>query len=237
MASTQLQITTADGICPAFSFGDQALPGVLLFIDGIGMRPAMHEIAERVSAAGFHVLMPDLFYRMGEYTAPEPAKLFSDPEVRTAWFGKAFGAASQEKCMSDTKSFLAYFGDRKIGTTGYCMGGRMSFSAAGNYPDRIAASAAYHPGNLVTQKPDSPHLLAPKIQASIYIAGAKEDSTFSDADKQTLEAALTAAKVDHVIETYPAMHGWVPSDTPVHDKAQAERHFQTMIALFKKSLT
>ncbi|MBA3460068.1 MAG: dienelactone hydrolase family protein [Deltaproteobacteria bacterium] len=234
---TQLQITTDDGTCPAFSFGDRALPGVLLYIDGIGMRPAMHEIAERVAAAGFHVLMPDLFYRMGAYTAPEPAKLFSDEELRTAWFGKAFAAASQEKCMRDTKAFLAHFGDRRIGTTGYCMGGRMSLVAAGTYPDRIAASAAYHPGNVVTEKPDSPHLLAPKIKASIYVGGAKEDSTFSDEHKRTLESALTAANVDHQIETYPAMHGWVPSDTPVHDPAQAERHFETMIALFKKSLT
>jgi carboxymethylenebutenolidase len=139
--------------------------------------------------------------------------------------------------MSDTKAFLAYFGDRKIGTTGYCMGGLMSLLAAGTYPDRIACAAAYHPGGVVTDKPDSPHLLAPKIKARVYVAGAKEDSTFTAEQQATLDQALTDAKVDHVVETIPAMHGWVPSDTPIHDPVQAEHHYETMLALFKKSLT
>jgi carboxymethylenebutenolidase len=234
--SNRIDIATEDGTCPAFTFGDQARPGVLLYIDGIGMRPAMHELGNRLGAAGYHVLMPDLFYRAGAYTAPDPAKLFSDPEVRNAWFAKAFANASVDKIMRDTKAFLAFFGTKKIGMTGYCMGGRMSVTAAGTYPDRIAAAAAYHPGGLVTDKDDSPHLLAPKIKAEIYIAGAIEDANFTDAHKETLDKALTDAGVTHTIETYPARHGWVPSDTPVHDAACAERHWDTLLALLKRTL-
>lgn len=237
MATTQLEITTDDGTCRAFSYGDQAQPGVLLYIDAIGMRPAMEQIAERIAAAGYHVLMPDLFYRLGEYTAPDPKALFSDPAVGNAWWGKAFAAASADKCMRDTRAFLAQFGERRIGVVGYCMGGKMAVIAAGTYPDRIACAAAYHPGGLVSDAADSPHLLAPNIKGRIYVAGAKDDGSFTAEQQATLDTALTDAKVNHVVETIPAKHGWVPSDTPVHDPAQAERHFETMLALFKKSLT
>src|SRR5690349_14408600 len=88
MPATRIEIKTADGVAPAFEFGAPSSPKVLMLIDGLGMRPAMHEIAERIAAAGFRVLMPDLFYRMGAYTSPDPTKLFTDPEVRAAWWGK-----------------------------------------------------------------------------------------------------------------------------------------------------
>src|SRR4051812_10679151 len=167
----QISIKTDDGICPAYEFGSG--PSVLFYIDGIGMRPAMHAIGERLGAAGYRVLMPDLFWRMGAYTAPEPAKLFSDPAVRADWFKRAMGAASVELIMRDTKAYLAEL-TGKVGVTGYCMGGRMALSAAGTYPDRIAAAAAYHPGNVANDAPDSPHLLASKIKARVYVAGASD---------------------------------------------------------------
>jgi carboxymethylenebutenolidase len=148
--------------------------------------------------------------------------------------------ASLEKLLRDTAAFLAHFAGEadvrpgKIGVTGYCMGGRLALCAAGHFPDRFAAAAAYHPGGLVTDAPDSPHLLAPKIRARVYVGGASEDQNFTDAQKQKLEEALTSAGVDHVLETYPARHGWVPSDTPVHDPAAAERHWQTLFALLER---
>ena len=229
----QISIKTDDGVAPAYEFGSG--PSVLFFIDGIGMRPAMHELGERLGKAGYHVLMPDVFYRVGEYTAPEPKALFSDPAVGQAWFQKVFAHASADKVMRDCKAYLAHL-PGKVATTGYCMGGRLSMVAAATFPDRIVGAAAYHPGGLATDEPTSPHLLASKIKAKLYIGGAKEDKNFDDAQQKRLIKALDDAHVDYKLEIYDAFHGWVPSDTPIHDKAQAERHFQTMLALFDSVL-
>ena len=164
MSATQIEIRTQDGLCPAYVYGDRSAPSVLVYIDGIGMRPAMREIAERIAAGGYHVLLPDMFYRMGAYTAPEPKALFTDPEVRNAWFAKAMAAANTPNAMRDTLAFLDYL-PGPVAVAGYCMGGRMAIVAAGTYPDRFVAAAAYHPGGLVSDAADSPHLLAPKIKA------------------------------------------------------------------------
>jgi carboxymethylenebutenolidase len=112
----------------------------------------------------------------------------------------------------------------------------MSITAAGTYPDRIVAAASYHGSRLATDAPDSPHLLAPKMRARVYVAGAIEDASFPDEMKARLEAALTEAGVEHTVETYPAKHGWVLRDTPVHDAAASERHWQTLLALFDAKL-
>ena len=144
--------------------------------------------------------------------------------------------------MSDTRAFFDYLAAQPdvkpgpIGTTGYCMGGLMSLTAAGTYPDRIVATASYHGGRLATDAPDSPHLLAPKIKSRVYVAGAIEDQSFPDDMKERLEEALTRAGVDHEIETYQAKHGWVFRDTPVYDAAAAERHWQTLIEVLEATL-
>src|SRR5579862_9814034 len=122
-----LTIQTADGACPSHVYrpdGTGPWPGVLFFIDGIGMRPAMHEMAARLAAAGYYVLMPDLFWRAGEYTAPDPKKLFSDPAVRTEWFQKVFSHAQPPMIMKDTRAFLdhlegsAHVSPKRVGITG-----------------------------------------------------------------------------------------------------------------------
>lgn len=236
MTATRIEIATDDGLCPTLLFGDPAAPNVLMYMDGIGMRPALHAVAERLASAGFHVMLPDMFYRIGTYTPPDPAKLFGDPAVRAEWFQRVSPHMSPAKAMHDTRVFLSHLPAAKIATTGYCMGGRMSLTAAATYPERIVAAAAYHPGGLATDAPDSPHLLAAAIRARVYIGGASEDPNFSDEQKQRLAAALTAARVDHTIETYPAKHGWVLSDTPVYDPAAADRHFETLIALLRATL-
>jgi carboxymethylenebutenolidase len=206
-----------------------------MLMDGIGMRPAMHEIAARIAGAGYRVLMPDLFYRLGEYTAPDPATLFSDPAVRAAWFAR-HAKTSPAALVRDIASYLDHLGSAKVGVTGYCMGGRLAMMAAATYPDRIAAAAAYHPGGLVSDAPDSPHLAFPRIRARVYIGAAMEDPSFTDAQRETVKETLTAAGVDHVVELYQARHGWVPSDTPVHDEAAAARHWETLLALFESTL-
>jgi carboxymethylenebutenolidase len=229
----QIAIRTADGRCPAYDAGTG--PGVLLLIDGIGMRPAMQTMAERLASAGYRVLMPDLFYRLGAYTAYEPAKLFGDPDIRTEWFKRVSAIATPELILRDIEAYLGELAG-PVGVTGYCMGGRLAIAAAGTYPDRIVAAAAYHPGNVATDAPDSAHLLAPKIKAEVYVGAASDDATFPIEQQQRLTAAFDAARVRYQLEVYPAKHGWVPSDTPVHDPAAAEKHWQTLEALLARVL-
>jgi carboxymethylenebutenolidase len=185
-------------------------PAVLVFMDGIGIRPAMLAVGERLAAHGYFVLLPDLFYRSGPYQPMDAHTVFAVPEQRRVLMEKFFALATPANVMSDTGAFLAWLAAQPdvrpgpTGTTGYCLGGFMSFTAAGTFPDRIAATASYHPSRLATDAPDSPHLLAPRIRARVYVAGAIEDQSFPDDMKQRLERALTEAGVDHTIETYPA---------------------------------
>lgn len=244
MARTPVEIATEDGACPASVFRPEGegsrgpWPAVLVYMDGIGIRPALFELGERIAQLGYFVLLPDLFYRQGPYTAPEPAKLFTDPAVRAAWMTKHIATTTQANIMRDTRAFLDFLAAQpdveqpRVGTTGYCMGGALSLAAAGFFPERVAVAASFHGARLATDDPTSPHLLAPKMKARVYVAGAIEDAGFTDEMKQRLDEALTAAGVQHVVETYPARHGWVPSDTPVHDPVQAQRHYDALATLF-----
>lgn len=245
MGMTKIEISTKDGACPGYVFrptGNGPWPGVLAYMDGIGIRPAMLEVAERLATHGYVVLMPDLFWRAGPYAPMNAKTVFSDPEQRKTLFEKFFAVATQAQVMRDTEAFLdwlaqdSHVAPGKVGTTGYCMGGLMSLTAAGTYPDRIAATASYHGGRLATDAPESPHRLATKITSRVYVAGAIEDASFDDAAKARLEEALTQAGVRHRIETYPARHGWVLRDMQVYDADAAERHWQTLIALFDGEL-
>ena len=242
---SNIEIKTQDGTCPSYVYrpaGSGPWPAVLVFMDGIGIRPAMLEVGERLATLGHFVLLPDLFYRSGPYEPMNPHTVFTDPDQRKVLMEKFFALATQANIMADTRAFLDYLAaepDVKpggIGTTGYCMGGLMSLTAAGTYPDRIVATASYHGGRLATDAPASPHLLAPKMRSRVYVAGAIEDASFPDEMKARLEDALTKAGVDHTIETYPAKHGWVLRDTPVYDAACAERHWQTLGALLAAKL-
>jgi len=241
----KIAIKTRDGICPSYVYRPAAggpWPAVLVFMDGLAIRPAMLEIGERLAPHGFYVLLPDLFYRSGPYEPMDPHKVFADPAQRKILMEKFFAPATPANIMADTGYFLDYIAAQPdvqpggIGTTGYCMGGLMSLTAAGTYPDRILATASYHGGRLATDAPDSPHLLAPKIKSRVYIAGAIEDQSFPDPMKERLEQALTTAGVDHKIETYQARHGWVFRDTPVYDAAASERHWQTLLTLLDATL-
>jgi carboxymethylenebutenolidase len=238
-------IETRDGTCPGHVYrpaGTGPWPAVLVFMDGIGIREAMLEVGERLATHGYFVLLPDLFYRSGPYPPMNAKTVFTDPAQRKVLMEKFFAHASQANLMSDTRAFLEFLSAQPdvkpggIGTTGYCMGGTASLSAAGTYPDRIVATASYHGGRLASDAADSPHLLAPRMKARVYVAGAIEDASFPDDMKARLEDALTTAQVDHLIETYPARHGWVLRDTPAHDAAACERHWVTLLDLMDSSL-
>ena len=166
----QIEIATKDGTCRSFAYrptGRGPWPAVLVYMDGLGIRPAMLELGERLATLGYFVLLPDLFYRSGPYEPMDPHTVFSDPEKRKVLMEKYFALATQANVMSDTRAFLDYLHAQPdvkpgpIATTGYCMGGLMSLTAAGTYPDEIVATASYHGGRLATDDPHSPHLLAP----------------------------------------------------------------------------
>ena len=244
MQYNALEIETRDGRCPAHVFhpsGSGPWPAVLVYMDGIGMRRALLDIAARIASAGYYVLLPDLYYRVG-YKGEHGVAVFSDPVARADLMTRIMPSASAPNIMRDTEAFLAHFDAQPsvrhepIGITGYCLGGRLALHAAGHFGDRIAASASYHPAGLATDAPDSPHRRADDIAAAVYVAGAIEDQGFDDAQKERLVRALTDAGVDNTVETYPARHGWVPSDTPTHDPVEAEHHWDTLLALFSRTL-
>ena len=245
MSETKTRIRTKDGVVDAYVShpdGSDSWPAVLVFMDGLGWRPAFFEIADRLASNGYYVLLPNMFWRSGAFEPFDPKTVFAGgPEMER--LRKIISAVTDENAMRDTEAFLDFLATcpqvrdaRKVACTGYCMGGRLSLSAAGHFPDRLAAAASYHGGGLATDSPDSPHRLAPAIKARVYIGAAIEDRGFDDAQKQRLEQALTDAGVEHTIETYQARHGWVPRDTPVHDPVATERHWQTLLELLERTM-
>ncbi len=241
MPHETIEVRTTDGICPTHLFQPDKTgrhPGVVMFMDGLGMRPALFDMAARIADGGYCVALPDLYYRSG-YVVRDTAALFTDPATRADWNARVLPTLSVANIMRDMPALLALLDAQAtvstgtIATTGYCLGGKLSLAAAGHFPERVAAAASYHGGQLATDATDSPHLLAPAMKARIYVGGATNDSSFDDAQKARLEAALTEARVDHTVETYNARHGWVPADTAAHDPIAAERHWTTLFALLK----
>ena len=240
-----INIATRDGRCPCHVYrpaGAGPWPAVLVFMDGVGIRPALFELGERLAGHGYFVLLPDLYYRSGPYQPMDARAIFGDPALRKMLADKFRVHTTLSNVMSDAGAFLDALAAQpdvkpgRIGVTGYCMGGSMALAAAGTYPERIAAAASFHGGGLATDAPDSPHRLAPRIRATVYVAGAIEDPSFPDDMKQRLEEALTNAGVDHTLETYPARHGWVFRDTPVYDAAASERHWRALVELLDSAL-
>jgi carboxymethylenebutenolidase len=241
----QAGISTHDGMCPAHVFTPQGRgpwPAVIFCMDGFGIRPTLFDMAARLADGGYLVLLPDLFYRAGRYGPLDPAEIFASGDVMGR-IGHLFGSTDNRKAARDAGAFIAYLDGRDdvagpaIGTTGYCMGGGISLSIAGTYPDRIAAAASFHGGNLATDADTSPHLLAPAIKARIYVAGADRDDFYPPEMAARLEEALTQAGVDHRCEIYPgALHGFTMADFPVFDEAAAERHWSELLALFGTTL-
>jgi carboxymethylenebutenolidase len=245
MSRTSIDIRTADGVCPASLFGSAGngpCPGVIIYMDGPGIRPVLFEMGERLASHGYLVLLPDLFYRAGPYAPVDVKTLFSDPQKRAA-HGRLVTSTSNTKAAADTRAFLECLDARpemrggKIGVTGYCMGGGMVLTVAATYPERIGAAASFHGGGLATDADDSPHKLAAKIKARVLVAGADHDQRFPPEQAEKLDATLTAARVDHRVEIWAgAAHGWTMKDIPIYNEAAAERHWHEMLALFDQTL-
>jgi carboxymethylenebutenolidase len=241
-------IKTPDGQCPTRVFTPEKAgkyPAVIFFMDGLGIRPTLFEMAQWLADGGYVVLLPDMFYRAGPYDPMNPKEIFASGEGVRNKIGHLFSSISNTKAASDAGTFLAYLDTRsdiagsKVGTTGYCMGGGMSLTTAGTYPDRIAAAASYHGGNLATDDEASPHLLAPKMKGRIYVAGADQDQSYPVEMEKRLDKALSDAGVDHHCEIYPgALHGWTMKDFPetIYNEAAAERHWKSLFDLYGAKL-
>ena len=245
MSHEQLSIRTRDGDCPAHVFtpeGSGPWPAVIFYMDGLGIRPTLFQMGQRLADSGYVVLLPDLFYRAGPYAPLEPKAVFATGDVMKA-IGHLFHTTNNRRAAEDSEAFIAYLDTRgdiagkKIGTTGYCMGGAVSLTAAGTYPDRIAAAASFHGGNLATDSDLSPHLLAPRMKGRVYVAGADKDNSYPLAMAERLEKALSDAGADHRCEIYPgALHGWTMADFPIYNEPAAERHWRELLALFASTL-
>jgi carboxymethylenebutenolidase len=245
MTYQHVSICTKDGECPTHVFtpaGSGSWPAVIFYMDGLGIRPALLSMATRLADGGYFVLLPDLFYRAGRYEPLNPATLFASGKVREAT-AELMRSTDNRRAAQDTIAFIAYIDGRRdvagktIGTTGYCMGGAISLTIAGTYPDRIAAAASFHGGNLATDSHDSPHLLAPAIKARVYVAGAVDDRSYPPEMAERLTKAFSDAKVRSRCEIYSgALHGWTMKDFPVYSEVAAERHWSELLHLFDREL-
>jgi len=246
MSMTQVAIPTPDGDARAYFFlpdGAGPWPAVIFYMDGPAIRPALFQMCERLAGAGYAVVLPDMFWRAGPYEPIDIKAVFGDEAARREIFGKLMASTDPERAMRDTGAVLAWLATRpevkgeKVGCTGYCMGAGLALRAAGTYPERIAAAAGFHGGRLATDAPDSPHLLAPRIAARVYVGGADEDAGFPPDQADRLREALDAAGVENTIEIYAgARHGYAPPDMPVYNEAAAERHWRALLSLLGETL-
>jgi carboxymethylenebutenolidase len=244
MPSVSATVTTPDGTCPVTLHtpdGSGPWPGVVMYVDAGGVRDAMHDMAQHLADHGYAVLLPDVYYRHGDWEPFDMRTAFSDPEQRTRLMTMV-GSVTPDMIASDAGAFFDFLDSRpevtgsRYGIFGYCMGGRTAVIVAGRQPDRVAAAGSFHGGGLVTDDPNSPHLLADKMKATVYVAGAENDGSFTSEHAETLDKALTAAGVEHMVEFYPAGHGFAVPDNPPYDKSAADRHWAALERLFGASL-
>ncbi|GAA1398162.1 dienelactone hydrolase family protein [Pseudonocardia kongjuensis] len=244
MPRTDLTIATPDGDAPASLHtpdGDGPWPGVILYVDAGGVRRAMHDMAAHLAALGFAVLLPDVYHRHGDWAPFDMSTVFADDAERERLMGMV-GSLEPRLVAVDAEAWVTALLDRpevagpRIGVTGYCMGGVMSLRTAGTQPERVAAAASFHAGNVATDDPASVHRLADRIRATVYVAGAENDRGFPDEQRARLEAALGDAGVEHTVEIYPAAHGFAVADTPAHDAAAEQRHWEALHRLLAAHL-
>lgn len=221
-------------------------PGVLLFMDAIGLRPEIARIADRIASWGYVVLAPHVFYREGTAAEIAPKEDLREPGAREAHFGLVgpmVARLTSDKAVADNAAYLAALRDLDgvedgpIGVTGYCMGARLAVRAAGRHPEDVAAVGGFHGGRLVTDDADSPHRELASSRAAYVFGHADNDGSMPPEQVAALGEALTAAGLVHTNEIYPGSpHGYTMSDTSMYDEAGAERHFTELEALLARTL-
>jgi carboxymethylenebutenolidase len=241
----EVEIKTPDGVCDAYIVhpAKGRHPAVLIWPDIFGLRPAFRQMGKRLAESGYTVLVINPFYRTKKApTAPDHPD-FSDPATRAALMQLA-GTLSPATALTDASAFVGYLDahpavdkNKKMGTTGYCMGGPFVFRTAAAFPERVGAAATFHGGGLATDKPESPSLLIPKMKAHFLIAIAENDDASQPDVKNILKDAFAKAKLPAEIEVYAGTkHGWCPPDSQVYNPDQAEKAWSRMMVLFKSTL-
>lgn len=243
MQSREIDVATSDGEMSAYEVipdGEGRRAAIVFFMDGLGYRAGLKTMAERLAGHGYHVILPDLYHRVGKHVHFDPA-VMTQPE-KVAEMRKLIGNLTTDMLLGDVAACLDVLASRedvdadRVGAVGYCMGGRAAFIAATRFADRLRATASIHPGGIVTADPASPHLFADAAKARMYFGIAKDDRSFTKEQAETLGQTLTALGKRFEIEHYQAAHGWAVIDTPVYDAAEAERHWKAILALFAEEL-
>ena len=245
LAESEVDIKTPDGTADAYFVHPArgAHPGVLMWPDIFGLRPAFRQMGRRLAESGYSVLVVNPFYRSRRApTAPEHAD-FEDPATRAALTALR-EVLIPERVLVDARAFVAWLDGqpsvdrkRRMAAMGFCMSGPFTMRAAAELPGRIGAGASFHGGGLVTDKPDSPHLLVPKMKARYLIAIAESDDQRQPEAKTVLREAFAKAKLPAEIEVYPGtIHGWCPIDAKVYNREQAEKAWSRMLALLRTAL-
>jgi carboxymethylenebutenolidase len=252
VVENDVQIKTPDGTCDAAFIHPKtgSHPGVLIWTDIFGLRPSFREMGRRLAAEGYSVLVPNPFYRKAKAPVVEDVSKFNFQTDMAKMQPLTASINEPGAIERDAVAYVAFLDaqkqvnkSKKIGTQGYCMGGPLVFKTAATVPNRIGAAATFHGGGLVTDKPDSPHLLAPKIKARMYLGIASNDDMRQPDAKDKLKEAFAAAKVQAEIEVYSgSLHGWCVPDMPaqngmpIYNKPDAERAWAKLEALYKAGL-
>jgi len=241
VSESDVNVTTPDGTADCFFVHPSTgtAPGVLMWPDIFGLRPAFRQMGKRLAESGYAVLVVNPFYRVKK--APTAEAGGATPVQQLMPLAQGLNATTQ---MTDAKAFIAWLDrqsavdkNRKVGTQGYCMGGPIAFRTAAAVPDRVGGVASFHGGGLVTDKPDSPHLMAAKTKAQFLIAIAANDDARSPNDKNVLKETFEKASLPAEIEVYAdAAHGWCPPDSRVYNEAQAEKAWSRLLVLYGKAL-
>jgi carboxymethylenebutenolidase len=245
---TDVDVKTADGVCDAVFIhpAKGSHPGVLLWHDSPGLRPVIRDLGKCIAAEGYSVLVPNLFYRAQRAPVFDASFDYANnPADRVKYARVVASFLAPGAAERDAVAYVAFLDSqrqvnkkKKIGTHGYCLGGPYIMRTAAALPNRVGAGASFHGGFLVTNKPSSPHLLAPKIKARLYFAIASDDDRREPEVKNKLREAFAAAKVRAEIEVYPnALHGWCVPDSKAADNKQDAAHaWGKLLTLYKQAL-
>jgi carboxymethylenebutenolidase len=242
---SDVDVKTPDGVADSYFVHPAAgaTAGVIVWPDILGLRPAFRQMGKRLAESGYAVLVVNPFYRQKKAPVVPAGASFADQATRDIVMPLAKGLSATTH-VTDAKAFVAFLDSqaavdkkRKMGTTGYCMGGPIVMRTAAAVPDRIGAGASFHGGGLVTKAPDSPHLLIPTMKARFLFAVAENDDLKEPDAKDVLRDAFAKANLPAEIEVYAgAAHGWCPPDSAVYNQKQAERAWERLLVLFKSAL-
>lgn len=245
VTGADLDVATPDGAadCHFVHPASGTHPGVLIWPDALGLRPAFRRMGKRLAESGYSVLVVNQYYRTTRAPVVQPGEHFGQEATRDRII-PLMRTLSPETHVTDARAFVSFLdeqapvdGNRKIGTMGYCMGGPITMRTAAAVPDRIGAGASFHGGGLVTDQADSPHLLVPQMQAHYLFAIAENDDEEQPEAKDVLRETFAKAGLPAEIEVYAgALHGWCPPDSRVYNEAQAERAWSRLLALFETAL-